>query len=64
MNTIETVIVWSVFFAIMTGAVFLGISTARVTFSQIGKYEESDHSAKPAEITRLVEVIYETIDNI
>ena len=64
MNTLETAIVWTLVFLIMTGAVFLGIKTAQVTISQIRNYENNEKETSPAEITRIVEVIYETIDEI
>lgn len=64
MNTLETAIVWPVIFIVFTLGLILGIRTAQVSFKQIEHYEEESKSVSPAEIRRIVEVVYETIDDI
>ena len=64
MNTLETAIVWPVIFMVMTVGMIFGIKTAELSFRQIGRYEAENESTSPAEIRRLVEVVYETLDEI
>ena len=64
MNTLEAAFVWPIIFAVFSGAVLLGIKTAGVTFKQIRYYESLSDGADTAEIARVVEVVYETIDSI
>ncbi len=64
MSTLETAIVWPVIFAVFLCGIVLGIKTAQVAFKQVERYENTDNYASPSEITRIIEVVYETIDEI
>ena len=64
MNTLETALIWPVIFIVFTAGMILGIKTAQVSFKQIERYGEESSSFSPSDIRRIVEVVYETIDDI
>ena len=64
MNTLETALIWPVIFIVFTAGLILGIRTAQVSFKQIEHYGEENSSFSPADVRRIVEVVYETIDDI
>ena len=64
MNTLETALLWPIVFILCTIFVILGVKALTVTDRQISYYESLKDGLKPAEITHLVEVAHDTLEEL
>ncbi|MBO7406380.1 MAG: hypothetical protein J6V14_02025 [Clostridia bacterium] len=64
MNTLETVLLWPVIFILIASFVVFGVRALTVTERQIEYYETLKDGPSPSDITRLVEVAHDVLEEI
>ncbi len=64
MNTLETALLWPIVFIIISFFVLFGVKALAVTDRQLDYYEALSDGPKPADITHLVEVAHDTLEEL
>ena len=64
MNTLESALLWPIVFILISFFVLFGVKALTVTDKQIDYYGSRSDGPAPAEITHLVEVAHDTLEEL